>query len=554
MTGFLVGNSFGTFNSKKTDNTKIFNAVQLFDFPDGVTSISGRKMRNEIRDWSEPGQRSGKYLYSGTAGNKKGMGWAHQYENDWLTPANNTFFNRWTGNDAAVMRDDEDSMQYFRPAPNVTMEVEIGFYNCTAGDNYNYTSGGGLDIPSALRTKDGYREFVTVTLNGNDGDYIFIDYEDDLGANTFDQPVAQDSNGAPYAVVIKSQEGTWKSHYDPDDDDCGTVYIKPLKAWYTKEGCTDDEATNYDPTAGINTGCAYYRADPTLTLNKTEVREGSPVKISWSLDNSGNKGYDKIELYDGSSKIKTSSSKSSYYNYTPTGIGNHIITIKVIWNHGTLKDDRKTLSVVDAVSFIPCTDPNRETDVNGECDTDCNSGYYMDSDTGLCSKCQDPNRQQETDGRCGDCESGYALDSDNLCVKSGCMDEDDYEYDPDAVIDDPSACAGTGDIPADVDCVLSEWGEWSNWSDPDTESGTRTRGRTIETAASGNGVVCESLEEIETGVVDPDTGEITITTSGGDLPADDGGTPPADDETGSPVVPIVIGVAVLGALFMFMRR
>ena len=181
----------------------------------------------------------------------------------------------------------------------------------------------------------------------------------------------------------------------------------------------------------------------------------------------------------------------------------------------------------------------------------------MDSTTGLCTQCgmddpaQSENRNVGTDGRCGDCESGYALDSDDRCVKSGCMDEDDYEYDPDAVIDDPSACEGfTGDVPADVDCVLSAWGEWSDWSDPDTESGTRTRERTIETAVSGGGAVCESLEEIETGVIDPDTGEITITTMGGDTPI----TPPADDEPGSPVVPIVIGVAVLGALFMMMRR
>ena len=59
-----------------------------------------------------------------------------------------------------------------------------------------------------------------------------------------------------------------------------TVYIQPLEAHYTLEGCTDEDATNYDPMAGVNTGCSYFtRATPSLTLNKTEVREGSPVKI-----------------------------------------------------------------------------------------------------------------------------------------------------------------------------------------------------------------------------------------------------------------------------------
>ena len=47
-----------------------------------------------------------------------------------------------------------------------------------------------------------------------------------------------------------------------------------------------------------------------------------------------------------------------------------------------------------------------------------------------------------SDGRCGDCETGYSLGTNGLCQKSGCMDEDDANYDPDAVIDDASACYG----------------------------------------------------------------------------------------------------------------
>ena len=102
MSGFFVSNSFGTFNS---ESSKVFNSVSLVGFPDGVTSISGRKMREQMRTATTPN----KYLHNTTTtGNKKGVGWAHQYDNTWIEPSNNVFFNRWTGNDAAVMRDDEN--------------------------------------------------------------------------------------------------------------------------------------------------------------------------------------------------------------------------------------------------------------------------------------------------------------------------------------------------------------------------------------------------------------------------------------------------------------
>ena len=70
-----------------------------------------------------------------------------------------------------------------------------------------------------------------------------------------------------------------------------------------------------------------------------------------------------------------------------------------------------------------------------------------------------------------------------LCQKAGCMDEDDYNYDPEAVIADDSLCEGDDDdpdaLPEDIDCELSDWSDWSAWSDADTESGTRTRTRTV---------------------------------------------------------------------------
>jgi hypothetical protein len=577
MSGFFVSNNLGTF-SAEGKTPKVFNAVTLTGFPDGVTSMSGRNMRGQLRTASAPNQ----YLYSGTAGNKKGSGWAHQYENNWLTNTDNTFFNRWTNNDQAVMRDDEDSMQYFRPAKNVKMKVKIGFYDCTLGDtNYNYTTYE-LGIPSEYVTKTGHREVVEVWLDGNSEDYIFIDFDDDLSANTFDVPVAKDNKGATYAVVIKSRQGTWQSHHDPDADHCSTVYIQPIEAVYTKEGCTDTEATNYDPMAGVNTGCSYTRATPSLTLNKTEVREGEPVKISWVLDNSGSKGYSKIQLWDGTTKIKESTSKSSYYNYTPTGVGNHPIFIKVLWDHGSLPDTQsQILSVVDAVSFQPCAaaDIHRNVDGNGEC-ADCKPAYSMIDDDGYCTNCaatnDDPYRAMNNDGTCGDCLSGYAEHTDGTCKKVGCMtftdgtsasgDADlgaihtgDYNYDSDAEINDSSLCenpdgvangGGNGGTP-DVDCELSDWSDWSEWSTAGATDGvgvgpcgTRTRTRTVITDSGGNGAVCGALEETET--KDCSTGEVTTSTD--DITSVTPTTKP------SPVIPIILGVAGIGVLALLMRR
>jgi hypothetical protein len=141
------------------------------------------------------------------------------------------------------------------------------------------------------------------------------------------------------------------------------------------------------------------------------------------------------------------------------------------------------------------------------------------------------------------------------------MDEDNYEYDPDAVIDDPSACAdpdstGNGGG-ADVDCELSDWSDWSEWSTAGATDGvgvgpcgTRTRIRTVVTAAAGNGAVCEHLEEEES--KDCSTGETVITTMGGDTTPVI--APTTEPETKSLAAPLIIaGIALVIGVFV-MRR
>ena len=102
----------------------------------------------------------------------------------------------------------------------------------------------------------------------------------------------------------------------------------------------------------------------------------------------------------------------------------------------------------------------------------------------------------------------------------------------------------------DVDCELSDWSDWSEWSDAATSSGTRTRTRTVVTAKSGGGAGCPDLEQIETGVIDPTTGEITITTQGG------GSAPPTTTTTApkSLAAPIIIGGIVLAIGVFVMKR
>ena len=92
--------------------------------------------------------------------------------------------------------------------------------------------------------------------------------------------------------------------------------------------------------------------------------------------------------------------------------------------------------------------PNRKTDSNGECAADCNTGYYL-GDDGLCTTCADPNSDSDSDGRCTTCLSGYAEHTDGTCQKVGCMTyadgssaSDDYEYDPDAIVNDSTMCQG----------------------------------------------------------------------------------------------------------------
>ena len=407
---------------------------------------------------------------------------------------------------------------------------------------------------------NGYCSF-DVTLDGDDSSYFSVDMN-------------KNSSSAANSIY-NTACGKWmrvdaSGSDDPYDKDIDRVEIKWLSIVKNPtRGCDQPLADNYNSNADENDGSCIYTTSAITTFTvtpTTSVKTGENINISWNLANSN---FSSIKCLMNGTDIMPSgkrSSKTQNFNYVPTSEGTKNFELVVNWNKagtaGDVKSAKKSVGVVAQPSYIACTDPNRAKDSNGEC-ANCNTGYYI-GDDGLCTTCEDPNRDSDSNGRCTTCLSGYAEHTDGTCQKVGCMTyadglsaADDYEYDPDAVVNDSTMCqgaasdgGGNGGTP-DVDCELSDWSDWSEWSTAGATDGvgvgpcgTRTRTRTVITDSSGNGAVCGALEEIET--KDCSTGDVTTSTEDTTQV-----TPPT---TPSPVVPIIIGVAALGALALLIRR
>ena len=140
-----------------------------------------------------------------------------------------------------------------------------------------------------------------------------------------------------------------------------------------------------------------------------------------SLLESSSSKFSKVSiLYDGSEIVPSdrANAQNSSFQFTPTSVGTATFGMKVTWDkpNAQTRQSSRQVTVQSATSFVQCTDPNRAKDGNGEC-ADCNSGYYLDSTTGLCSQCSDPNRRKGADGSCGDCNAGYEI-VDGICQES----------------------------------------------------------------------------------------------------------------------------------------
>lgn len=589
MSGFFVSNNLGTFHSKKAETIK----PKVFTAETSGTGLSLITSSDTFKDiWASSTKSAQVFNTNQTRAYRCNTGASgYQVPTGSVSRANEAFQNySEIGSDKISLYDDCGLSKgtnkkligaiRIQPKSGVKLTMNILVKNCSTMFDY-MKNGGGTKIRDAYPWGDhqpnavgssyfnsswdtGDNRSVRITLNGDKNDFIEIDMD----------------GGAMSSKNFSCQvDGVYYGTSSQPDDICNNdvridIYYKGAAALAVK-GCKDSNADNYDNTVTEDDGSCLYTTSPisTFAVTPNEVKTGENINISWNLANSK---FSSIKCLMNGTDIMPSgkrSSKTQNFNYVPTSEGPKNFELVVYWNKagtsGDVKSAKKIVSVVTPVSYIACTDPNRATDSNGEC-ADCNTGYYL-GDDGLCTTCDDPNRDSDTNGRCTTCLSGYAEHTDGTCQKVGCMTyadgtsaSDDYEYDPDAVVNDSTMCQGQEEdedpdepdiIPEDIDCELSDWGEWSDWSewsDADTSSGTRTRtrSRTIVTPTSGAGAVCESLEETETenGELDPDTGEVTITTQTTDTSAT------TTTKTSSPVVPILIGVAALGALALLIRR
>ena len=600
MSGFFVSNSFGTFQSES--KTKKFNASIIgvpgapatATFPQFLKNDAALNLPNITKPikWGQTDMDSG-WWSRGVKMEEDNDGhldsWAPGAPSDLTPDVVNNFF-KWANGTWATQGNDYWLLLYpgdafhWKASPKTTVKFQVRYVtdNRDSGDQdaYDYVvnikKGGntsGQSVPAACNDSavscfsnydrndsSGYAQF-DVEMTGDD--YMSIDVGRDNSS--------AGASSSIHASRFRTQCGQWERHDDNEPQDKGMQRVQVLLksvTWNPVEGCTDPKADNTETDATVDDGSCTYTTSTissfTATPTTTTFGEGD-VKLKWVLSNDK---FSKVKILHNGSDINTKPSAQDSDIYTsPTSVGGNDYELEVTWNKPNAQTRRQTVSVnaVAPASYITCDplDINRNVDANGECG-ECKTGFSMiDATTGFCTNCEatndDPYRSMNTDGTCGDCMAGYAEHTDGTCQKVGCITyadgtsaEDDYNYDPDAVTNDSSLCEGPGDpdiVPEAIDCEVSDWSDWSEWSDAATLSGTRTRTRTVVTAQSGGGAECPDLTETETGVVDPNTGTVTITTQGGD-------TQPVEPttETKSLAAPLIIGGIVLTIGYLVMRR
>jgi len=244
-----------------------------------------------------------------------------------------------------------------------------------------------------------------VELDGDSGSYLGIDMD-------------RDSSNV-HASRFKTANGTWQTNKSsPVGEGINRVQIKLLSI--TKKpvtGCNDAKANNYDTavTDADNSVCTYTTTTITsFTANPGSVKVGDPITLKWEL---ASDKFSKVSIiHDGTDLLagtNLSQAQNSSTSFTPTTVGSNSFKLEVTWDKPNTSKPKltKSVNVQSATSFIQCTDSNRTKDTNNEC-SDCKTGYFLDSTTGLCAQCSDPNRSKNTDGSCGDCIDRYELVAD----------------------------------------------------------------------------------------------------------------------------------------------
>ena len=511
MSGFSIGDVFGkTFLSAETiiggrSTKKVFNAT-MTNLSVGGTSVPNTSFKSIVTGVVVNGEAAGPdgwaYKKIGAVHDK-----SNKVQSGRISPSNAAEFFKWdngssSGDDRIILYDDDAF--HFKPAKGTTAKFKFRYVtNKTRSSGkqsspYDYVVNikkASVSLPNAAQSSSyptitGYtRKDATSSASG------FVDFTMEFDG---------DKSNDYWSVDMSSQSGSiGQSNFEtdgnrfirisgksPESQDIDRVEITLLSIVKNPvSGCTDSSASNYNSNATVdNNTCAYTIASVSdFKINKSSMTVGESAKISWKLS-SGN--FSEIQLLQDGTNIMPASLKTAQNSDTEVSpaVGDHKYQLKVLWNkpNVTAKTSSvKNLNVQEKVSYVQCTDPNRNTNANGEC-TSCKSGYYLDSATDLCSQCDDPLRQKKSDGKCGDCISGYS-EKNGQCAKEGCTTDGDYNFDPEAVVHNQSMCGGTPTTEQDP----SEEREDSN----ETPLETDLTGDVPETS-DGTGVITTSGDAI----------------------------------------------------------
>lgn len=539
MSGFSIGDVFGkTFLSAETiiggrSTKKVFNAT-MTNISVGGTSVPNTSFKSIVTGVVVNGEAAGPdgwaYKKIGAVHNK-----SNKVQSGRISPSNAAEFFKWnngssSGDDRIILYDDDAF--HFKPAKGTTAKFKFRYVTNATGSRSKQTSPydyvvnikkASVSLPTAANSSSypsitGYsRKDATSSGSG------FVDFTMEFDGDKSNDYWSVDMSSRSSSIGQSNFETDGNrfiriSGKSPESQDIDRVEITLLSIVKNPvSGCTDSSASNYDSNATVdNNTCSYTIASVSdFKINKSSMTVGESAKISWKLS-SGN--FSEIQLLQDGTNIMPASLKTAQNSDTEVSpaVGDHKYQLKVLWNkpNVTAKTSSvKNLNVQEKVSYVQCTDPNRNTNANGECTT-CKSGYYLDSATDLCSQCDDPLRQKKSDGKCGDCISGYS-EKNGQCAKEGCTTDGDYNFDPEAVVHNESMCGGTPTTGQD--------------------SG--------ETPSSD--ITEETPETDLTGEV-PETSDETITTSGDAISAQ---IEPEEPGLGKWILP-GIGVLAVGAIIL----
>jgi len=441
MSGFSIGDVFGkTFLSAETiiggrSTKKVFNATMTNLSVDG-TSVPNTGFKQIIEGKVVNGKAAGKNGWA-----YKKIGAVHNKKNKVKTTSGTLdssdaaeFFKSYsgesTGDDKMILY--EDDAFNFHPAKGTTAKFKFRYVTNktssrgkqsspydyvvnikrsgettgvsvpTAANSSSYPTITGYTKQDATSSSSGYADFTMEFDGDQSDDYWSIDMSSrsgSIGQSNFE------TGGKRFLRV---------GGKSPESEDIDRVEITLLSIVKNPvSGCTDPSASNYNSDATTDDGsCSYTIASISeFKINKSSMTVGESAKISWRLS-SGN--FSEIQLLQDGTNIMPAGLKTAQNSDTEVSpaVGDHKYQLKVLWNKPNVTpktSSEKNLNVQEKVSYVQCTDPNRNTNANGECTT---------------------------------CKSGYA-EKNGQCAKEGCTTDGDYNFDPEAVVHNESMCGGT---------------------------------------------------------------------------------------------------------------